>query len=385
MSRRWLRWALVGFALTLWGATRLATAGAPVHRFSFVVFGDNQFATRSPTSGVPERMAVPEVVVALKPDLVLHTGDLMDHGYEKGAYDRFVEYYAGMLGSTPLFPTMGNHDAARGGTRSYRAFVEKQLKVRNPSVGGETFRRHAKLWLGDDPKPYPQSFSDPARGKFKPDLPSGVTFKTFYAFRFRNALFLSLEQGTRWWANTPRSWMEKHLRAARKGPGIDHIFVTMHHPMYSTTMRETPPDPKKPSSGECIEPVRRLYEPLFRKYDVTMVFSGHAHLYDRFCVPDDDRATRRDPPPASYPHDGRRVHYIVTGGGGGPLNRSGLRQEHSYRFFQRRLQAYHVTEVRVDGKRLDVRVRRVSGTGKLPKHELFDSFRLEPVPRGPAK
>ena len=346
-----------------------------------MVFGDNQFATRSPTSGVPERMALPKVVVELKPDLVLHTGDLMDHGYEKGAYERFVEYYAGMLGAVPFFPTLGNHDAARGGTLSYKASLVQQLRTRNPRVGGKQFARDCRLWFEDDPKPYPQSFSDPAGPKFRPDLPSGVSFKTFYAFRFRNAVFLSLEQGTRWWANTPRSWVEKHLAAARKGAGVDHVFVFMHHPMYSTTMCESPPNPKTPSSGECIEPVRRLYEPLFRQYDVTMVFSGHAHLYDRCYVPDDGHATRADPPPTAYPHDGRGIHYIVTGGGGGPLNGGGLRQERSYSFLQRRVCAYHVTEVRVAGRQLDVKVHLIKGTEQAPAHELFDAFQLKPAAR----
>ena len=38
----------------------LATGAEPVVPFSFVVFGDNQFATNDPMSGVPERMAVPD-------------------------------------------------------------------------------------------------------------------------------------------------------------------------------------------------------------------------------------------------------------------------------------------------------------------------------------
>ena len=346
--------------------------------FSFVVLGDCQFATNSSTSGVPERLAVPKIVVRLKPNFVLHTGDLMDHGYDRDAYGRFVEYYRDLLAAAPFFPTMGNHDAARGGIFNYRTYLTEQLKDWNPQVGGASYERHCQLWFGDDPTPYAQSFKDPVRAKFRPDVPTGVSFKTFYAFRYQNALLLSLEQGTRWWANTPRSWIRKHLRAARRGKEIDHIFVVMHHPMYSSTMRENPPNPKSPSSGECIAPVRALYEPLFREYDVTMVFSGHAHLYDRFYVPDDDRPTRIEPLPRTYPHDGTGIHYLVTGGAGGPLNRGNWRRERSFDFFQRRVCAYHVTEVKVQDRQGEVSVHLVRGSGSAPEHEVFDTLSLRP-------
>jgi len=345
------------------------------------VLGDNQFATNSPTSGVPERMAVPEVALALKPDFILHTGDLMDHGWDKDAYARFVDYYRRMLNAIPFFPTMGNHDAARGGIRNYRTYLRKQLRVRNTRVGGESFCQHLTLWFEDDKTPYPESFKDPSRPKFRPNVPTGVSFKTFYAFRFRNALFLSLEQGTRWWANTPRSWLEEHLKTARQTEGVDHVFAFMHHPMYSTTMQEGP------SSGECIQPVRKLYEPLFRKYDVTMVFSGHAHLYDHFFVPDDDSPTRHDPPPKTYPHNGSGIHYIVTGGGGGPVNRGGWRKERSYQFFQKRICTYHVTQVKIDGKRVEVAIHLVKGGAGNVEREVFDTFSLggQPLPSSQRK
>ena len=35
-------------------------------------------------------------------------------------------------------------------------------------------------------------------------------------------------------------------------------------------------------------------------------------------VPDDGSPTNQSPPD-TYPHDGNGAHYIVTGGGGGPL------------------------------------------------------------------
>jgi hypothetical protein len=364
-----------GWAHALWSAEDAAEGVAP---FSFVVFGDNQFATESPTSGVPERLAVPKVVVALKPTLILHTGDLMDHGYDAGAYERFAEYYREMLAAAPFFPTMGNHDAGKG-IGNYGAFLEEQVRRRNAAAyGAEAYAREFVVRLRDDPVEYPTRFNDPGVAAAKRLVPSGVSFKTYYSVRFRNACFISLEQGTRWWANTPLPWLERTLREAREQGGTDHIVVFMHHPLYSTTMADNPPDPAAPGSGECMLPVRRLYEDLFRRYDVTLVFSGHAHLYDRFCVPDDGTPTRATPPPGRYEHDGRSIHYIVTGGGGGPLNPGGWREESSWAFAQNRVCAYHVVEVLVQGRELTVRAQRVSGTAERPVNTLFEQFTIGP-------
>ena len=346
----------------------------PPTRFSFVVFGDNQFATSSCTSGVPERLAIPEAVKALKPALVLHTGDLMDHGYDSGAYAKFASCYKSMLARHPFFPTMGNHDAGYTGIKNYKKFLEQRLFTANARAWGAGYKGAFKVAYNDDPTPYSQSFSKPSH---KDRVPSGVSFKTFYALKHKNAYFISFEQGTRWWANTPKPWVEKHLKLARADKSIRHIFVTMHHPMYSTTMNESPPNPKKPSSGECIQPVRKHYEALFRKYDVTMVFAGHAHLYDHFYVPDDNHQTRKSPPPNSYPHDGKAVHYVVTGGGGGGLNKCNWKKQHSYKFFQHRGCMHHVTRVVVNGGRLDVSIVKVKGSASSHTTSVFDSFTIK--------
>ena len=343
-----------------------ATPPPPPPSFSFVVFGDNQFATTSCTSGVPERLAVPAAVMALKPDLVLHTGNLMDHGYDAGAYAKFASCYSKLLAKLPFFPTMGNHDAGYTGVKNYKAYLKGQLFSVNPKVVGQSaYAKAFSVTFNDDPTAYSQSFSSPSHLSA---VPSGVSFKTFYAFSHKNAYFISFEQGTRWWTNTPKPWLEKHLKQARANPAIQHIFVHMHHPLYSSTMAEN-------TSGECIGPVRKHYEALFRKYDVTVVFSGHAHLYDRFYVPDDGHATRKDPPPKTYPGGGQAIHYIVTGGGGGGLNSCNtLKKEKSYAFFQRRFCVHHVTRVQVSGKQLTISAVKVQGSASSYSTKVVDSF-----------
>ncbi|MBW2526873.1 MAG: metallophosphoesterase [Deltaproteobacteria bacterium] len=343
----------------------------PPVAYSFAVFGDNQFATTSCTSGVPERLAVPEAVRVLAPTFLLHTGDLMDHGYEDGAYAQLVSCYSDMLAEVPFFPTPGNHDMGSGGISAYQTFLEEQLFTRNASVWSGDYDADVVIAYEDDPNDYSTDFSNPTHLDV---VPSGVSFETFYAMRFENALFLSFEQGTRWWSNTPKSWLETHLSAAQSDPSVEHVFVMMHHPLYSCHMAES-------ASGECLLPVRTAYETLFRDYDVTIAFAGHTHLYDRFYVPDDGTPTRQDPPPSSYPHDGQGVHYLVTGGAG-PLP-SGCspppapRQELSYDYLQTRRCGHHVTEVEVLGGKLTVRIIGVDGSASDYTTEQWDEFTIE--------
>jgi len=346
----------------------------PPVTYSFVVFGDDQMATGNCTSGVPERLAIPQAILELAPTLLLSTGDLMDHGYDDGAYDSFQTCYAEMLATIPFFPTGGNHDYGSGAVWNYKDYVEEQLFTENPAVWGPTYDTDFDVFYEDDPTDYCTSFSSPCHQDV---VPSGVSFKTFFAYRYENAYFLSFEVGTVWWTNTPTTWVEDHLDRARSDPAIRHIFVHLHHPQYSTTMAEV-----SDSDTDGLDRVREAYEGLFRQYDVTMVFSGHAHVYDRFYVPDDGTPTRSRPPPPSYPNDGNAVHYIVTGGGGGPLPSGcspapGEREEYSYDFSQQRGCGYHVTLVEVEGDRLTVSIIGVSGNEDSYTTDVWDTFTIE--------
>ncbi len=352
-------------------AVDVAPDAPPPVEYSFVAFADNQFATASCTSGVPERLAIPKAILQLGAKFAIEAGDLMDHGYEDGSYEKLVSCYQDMIASIPFFPAPGNHDMSSSGLNKFKPFLEAQLQTRNPAAYGADYAKDFSVVYGDDPNTYSKNPSDPGPTT---DVPSGFSWETFYAFRYANAYFLSFEQGTRWWTNTPKSWVEKHLKAARADSTIDHVFVYMHHPMYSSTMAET-------GDSECIAPVRKHYEALFRQYDVTVVFSGHAHFYDHFYVPDDGHATRGMASP--YPHDGAGVHYMVTGGGGGPLPNSdcdpmpGEQQDVSHAFGQARGCGYHVTHVKVSGKKLAIDVVGVDGSESSFTTSTMDSFRIE--------
>jgi hypothetical protein len=87
------------------------------------------------------------------------------------------------------------------------------------------------------------------------------------------------------------TWLEKEL----KGSGSDWKISFFHHPIYSSGM-EYGPDLA----------LRARLEPLFTKYGVDVVLSGHEHFYERI-----------------KPQGG--VHYFISGHGG-KLRRGNIRR-----------------------------------------------------------
>lgn len=68
-----------------------------------------------------------------------------------------------------------------------------------------------------------------------------------------------------------RRWLETELADARRDPDVDWIVVCMHQPAISTTDR---------TNGADLG-VRQQWLPLFDRYAVDLVVSGHEHHYER--------------------------------------------------------------------------------------------------------
>jgi hypothetical protein len=64
-------------------------------------------------------------------------------------------------------------------------------------------------------------------------------------------------------------WLDSDLQVAREDPDVDWIIVMMHHPAFSS------------SNHGSTERVQKYWSPVFDKYDVDLVFSGHDHNYER--------------------------------------------------------------------------------------------------------
>lgn len=327
--------------------------------FSFVVLGDTQFHENRCHAGPPELNAFPQAVLSLSPDFVVGVGDLMHEGRHLDAYHVFTNCLSELLDRLPFLPAIGNHDMDyEHGLTNYRAYLEQQLFMRNPAIYGEDYA--ADFSIG-----YADSHDGPG--------PSGKNHNTQYSFKYGNAYFLVMEQGSRWETNTPVAWVERKLRLASGDASVAHIFVVTHHPLYSTYMPEGP-------AGDALLPVRVPYERLFRRYNVTAVFTGHAHIYERFFVPDDDKPTRHLGRQKLFTHDGTGIHHITVGPSGSafmPGNCARLwpqRPERSLAFFQARGCGHNMVQVVVRGRWLDIRAVGLKGKPRRFTTSTWDRF-----------
>jgi acid phosphatase type 7 len=248
------------------GCFRTAPAGDD-SRFSFAVVGDSG-------SGGKGQLAVAALLERLRPDLVLHTGDVVyPAGQERHYNRRFFAPYRNLIKSVPLFPVLGNHDVRKG---NGAAFLEN----------------------------------------FHPPLGSPGSTKRYYSFDWGNTHFVALDSelyhGDR--GSSPeeqRDFLNQDL-AARKRWKV----AFLHRSPYGSSRH----------GGD--EKVREDLEPLFVKYGVDLVFSGHDHVYER-----------------TMPIEG--VTYVVSGGSGRRLYRTGKGE-----LTASSVSAHHAVLVRVDGRRL---------------------------------
>jgi predicted phosphodiesterase len=260
-----------------------ATAPEPGMPFSFVVFGDSRSNAGS------HRMVV-ERIQREVPDFLIGTGDMVDDGSQERQWQEFFDIERDLLRENVLFPAVGNHDRqGRGRT-------------------ADNFRKYFAL---------PENSLDPER---------------YYAFTYGSARFLVLDSNAYSFSLTDQTaWIERELQSARLDPRIEHVFVIMHHPPFSVSLHGGQND------------LRERWTPLFEKYQVTAVFSGHDHVYSR------------------AEHEG--VRYLVSGGAGAPVYPRARRPSPidlaAVQYFER---VHHYVRVQVIGRFVEVSAVRVDGT-----------------------
>ncbi len=250
---------------------------------TFIVYGDTrQYAENH--RRVTQRAST-EV-----PDFLLATGDMVDEGGKLEQWQTFFDVESDLIRDNVLYPALGNHDRqGRGRT-------------------ADTYRQFFSL---------PENSPNPERE---------------YAFTFARVRVVVLDSNASSFALTDQTaWLERELIAARQDPAIDHVFVVMHHPPFSISLH----------GGQ--RELREKWTPLFERYGVAAVFSGHDHVYSR------------------AEHNGLR--YFVSGGGGAPLYprspRASEIDKQAVKTFER---VNHYLRVQVRGASVDVTAVRVDGT-----------------------
>jgi 3',5'-cyclic AMP phosphodiesterase CpdA len=206
-----------------------------------IVYGDTR------TNHEDHRRVVKAILKA-DPEVVFHTGDLVDDGTRPDQWEIFDEITSELRRRAEFFPVLGNHE------------------------------ENSNLYFN----------------KFK--LPDN---ERWYSVNRGGVHFIILDSCSGIEIDSEQySWLESDLKISASSSFIVALF---HHPPFSTG----------PHTEDEMG-LRDTIVPLFERYDVDIVFSGHDHSYER-----------------SF-YNG--IYYIVSGGGGAPLYDQERESEYSQLF-----------------------------------------------------
>ena len=279
-----------------------APVAGPARSTRIWVIGDsgtantNQFAVRD---------AFYRFSFGRQPDLWLMLGD---NAYSTGTDPQFqkavFDPYAWLLRQSPLWPTLGNHDAG---------------SANSPTQSGV----------------YYDVFTLPTQGQAG-GMPSGT--EAYYSFDFANIHFICLDSHDT--DRSPLGAMAQWLKSDLENTSRDWILCFFHHPPYTKGSHDS--DKRSDSAGRMVE-MRENFLPILEAGGVDLVMAGHSHDYERSFLLDGaygystnmaaaqfrNRGSGRantdgayEKPSGAAPHQG--AVYIVAGSsgqtGGGPLN-----------------------------------------------------------------
>jgi 3',5'-cyclic AMP phosphodiesterase CpdA len=251
---------------------KLAALGNIQGKFTFIVIGDNR-------SGDETYRKLVSLIAERKPDFVVNIGDMINKPGDRKEWANFWELSKPITAT--YFLTVGNHDV--------HAEAPQSEKVYRQQV----------------------------------DLPGN---ELYYSFTAGNSLCIVLDSyiagEEKKITGEQLAWLEGVLA----NPGRRHVFVFLHHPLYT--------DPAKGhhinDSLDKYPESRDRLEALLKRANVDAVFAGHEHYYQRRTV------------------DG--IMHIITGGGGAPM----YDREEDGGF-------YHFVRVTVDGDRVSGETVDVNG------------------------
>jgi len=268
----------------------------------FIVYADSETEPESngnytnwvdPISGSPRSYIIDQtlgyqnnldVMKLRQPDIVFIAGDLVETGGEQRDWDEFWRHNTnnnselGIASEVPIMAALGNHDYFEGpyldqynqpgSERAVKRFltyfespannspnVEQEGRYYCVKYGPATFIvldvcNNSPNKSGDDTNFYLLGENDSAGGN-APDFGPG---------------------------SQQYSWLEARLIESQLNSMF--TFVIMHHAPYSSGPHGYPPGEVKYTDNQSGNPVR-LLTPVFMKYGVDAVFSGHDEMWER--------------------------------------------------------------------------------------------------------
>lgn len=259
------------------------------------------------------------------PDLLLIAGDLVQGGGYQPGWDEFFGYVAGEHGQlasrTPLITALGNWEtfaSVSGGygtsqdrsavvrsRNKYHAYFDTFSDAANPQFKDSYHRiDHGPVTVitldstngvpdentgtgtlsnpvfsGDDTNLTFDTLSTDTQGSFTADEYATAYPKVFPGTSPDGADLPAFNPGSEQW-----QWAETQLAEARAEGQI--IVVQFHHAAYSNGVHGTPPNHVFDDNQSGV--AMRAYTPMFEKYGVAAVLSGHDEMFERSWIDTDD-------------------------------------------------------------------------------------------------
>ena len=260
-----------------------------------------------------------DVMADRKPNLILLVGDLVEAGGEQRDWDEFWRHNAGQYGtlasSIPILPSLGNHENYGGPGGGYEAAAanlatDKYLTYFDVPDNGATDPKHKGRYYRLDYGPLTLISLDSSDG-----LPHKSASDTNHNLEGSHAP--DFNPGAEQYR-----WLEMQLADARKKSRF--TFVQFHHTMFGSGPHSVPFG-QDGFSGQAGIPMRVLL-PLFMKYGVDLVFSGHDELLERSYVEGEEQLADGQ----MCPH---AIHFYDAGIGGDGLRGPSVGFDNPHRQF----------------------------------------------------
>lgn len=268
-------------------------------------------------------------IEAANPDALIIAGDLAQGSGFQPAWDEFWRHFAGeftdIASTTPLLPALGNWEtyaSINGGygtdedrtpavisRNRYHEYFDTPGDAENPQYKDSYYRTdigpitlltldstngvqdestktktftgsvyseddsvlNESVWAEQGVTGDPYMTTD-TQGEFTAESYNSAFTKVFKGLSSEDSDLPNFNQGTKQY-----KWVEKQLKDAREKGQI--ILVQFHHAAYSSGVHGAPPNHEKADNQSGV--AMRVYSPMFEKYGVVTVISGHDEMFER--------------------------------------------------------------------------------------------------------
>ncbi len=293
----------VRFAVYGDSETEPESTGTPVAWPASAADDEPRYYRVDQTTGYRQNLAA---IAEAKPDFVAIAGDLVQSGGEQRDWDEFWRHNAALAASVPIVPALGNHDyyggpgdfGGYGGAASQRAVSKFKAYFGRPNYYVLDYGPVALIVL------------DTNNGK-----PERSAADTNWYLRDTAPAW---QEGSEQWA-----WLQRTLADAQKNKAF--TFVMFHPAPYSSGIHGRPPGVGRGKNFTSGWP-QRVLTPLFLRYGVDAVFTGHDEMYEHSAVTGKEfTATGR-----AREHS---VHFLTVGIGGDGLRGTDPEVHNPYSLF----------------------------------------------------